>query len=119
MHIGDFTLEVVRVLVSLAITYGLHQAGGRIAQMQGNGVGGGLFHVFIDRVKGDVERVRFRSQCQINGSLGQCQVAFRNAEKIHGITGGDGLVQRLGICQSNIFYRHAHQAPRYVERIFP
>ena len=39
LHVGDFALQVVRVLVSLAVSEALHQPGRRIAQMQRHRIG--------------------------------------------------------------------------------
>jgi hypothetical protein len=54
LHVGDFFVEVMRVLVAFAVTDLLHQLCYRIADVQRNGLGCGPFDVFLNRAVGGV-----------------------------------------------------------------
>ena len=57
LHVRDLVFGGVGVLIVLAVTDCFHQAGGRVAQVQGDGLGGGLFYILNDGSVGGVERV--------------------------------------------------------------
>ncbi len=67
----------------------------------------------------DIGGIGFGRRGQIDGGLGQRQIAFRCAQEIIGVLGGQRLVDGLGIGKADILDRHADQAARDKERIFP
>ena len=118
MHVGDFVFDIVGVLIALAVAQAFHQSGGRVAQVQRDGFGGGLFDVLLHFAVGGVERIRLGREREIDDGLRQREIAFRHADEIHGIAGGHAERKRIGIGEADVFDRHAHHAARNVERIF-
>ena len=88
LHVGDFRLQIVRVLISLAVAQRLHQPSRRVAQMQRHRLLRGALHVLLHRAVSHVHRVRLGSGAQIDDRLRQRQVAFRHAEEVEGIARG-------------------------------
>ena len=64
-----------------------------------------------------VRRIRLRGGREIDRRFRQCQLSFGTAEKVVGILCRQGDAERAGIRESDVFTRHAHEAPREVERI--
>ena len=77
-----------------------------------------MLDVVLHRAEGRVDRIRFWREGEIHDSLGQRQIAFRRAEKIVGFFRGEAQIQRFRRGQADVFDRHAHDAPREIERIF-
>src|ERR1700730_3614041 len=59
LDVSNFVFEVVRVLIALAVSQALHQPGRCVAQVQGDGLGGGTLHVVLNFTIGRVQRVGF------------------------------------------------------------
>src|SRR5258707_5793006 len=57
LHVGDFLFRVVGVLVAFAVADAFHQASDGVAQVQRDGIGFGLLHVFEDFAVAGVERI--------------------------------------------------------------
>src|SRR5438552_17112452 len=95
LHVCDSRLEIVRVLISLAVTQGLHQSCGCISQVQRHWIGGGLLNVLLNCAVGGVNRIRLGSQSQVGHGLGQSELAFRSAEEIIGIAGRERNAESL------------------------
>src|SRR6266851_4784275 len=65
-----------------------------------------------------IDRIRLRSQRQIDHGLRQRQTTLRLPEKVHRILRGEAEIQRLRSRQSDVFHRHAHDPARAVHRVF-
>ena len=65
-----------------------------------------------------VEGIGFGRESQVHGGLREGEMAFRDADKIGGLHGGDGDAERGGVGEADIFAGHAHQAARDVKRSF-
>ena len=109
--------RVVSVLVALAVALVGHETRGRVAEMQGHGLGGLVLDVLGDLVPGGVDGVRFRSQRQIAGGLGQGELAFGRAEEVIGLLGVERDAQRLRIGIAHVLGGEAHEPPRDVQGI--
>ena len=95
-HVGDAAFDVVRVLVVLAVVEVLHEAGGRVAQVQRDGLGGGVFDIAQDGAVGGVEGVRLGREGEIDDGLREREIAFGRAEEIDGVAGGQQRCRALG-----------------------
>ena len=58
------------------------------------------------------------AKAEIDDSFGECQIAFRRAEEIDGLFGGEAKVQGFGSGQADVFDGHADDAAREIERVF-
>src|SRR5712691_4633433 len=96
LHVGDFVLGVVGVLVAFTVAKMFHQACGRVAQVQRDGIGFGFLHIFEDFAVSGKQRVGFWRERKIHGGVCQRQVAFGRAEKIESVLGGKRDRQRVG-----------------------
>ena len=85
--------------------------------MEWHGLGGGGRDIGACHVERFVCCVGFRRDRQIDGGLRQRQIALRNSEKMHGLLGGHGLLERARIGQADVFDGHAHQAPCDVQAV--
>ena len=106
------------VLIPFAVIQAFHQARGRVADHQGNrGVRlllDGLFSLRNRHLHG----VGLGGQGHINDGLRQVDAAFRNADEVAGLVGGDAYLHGPGIRQAHILRGEAEHAPGNVERIF-
>ena len=118
LHVGDFVFGVVGVLIVLAVAQAFHQAGGGVAQVQRDGLGGGLLHVLLNRSVGGVKRVRFRRDRKIDDGLREGEIAFGHADEIDGVTSGHAQRERVRLGEADVFDGHADHAARDVKRIF-
>src|SRR6266852_6851225 len=103
LHVGDFLFVVVGVLVVFAVADVFHQAGGRVAQVQRDGIGFGLLHVIEDFAIAGVQRVGFGRERKIHGGLRERQVAFGRAEKIESVLRRERDGERAGFGQADVF----------------
>ncbi len=86
--------------------------------MQRHRFGRRALYILLHRAVGGVQRIRLGRQRQIDHRLRQRQIALRHADEIHGIACRHAHRERIRIGQADVFHRHAHHAPRHVERIF-
>src|SRR5262249_55743180 len=91
LHVRDFFFVVVRVLIVLAVTKIFHEAGWRIAEVQRNGIGFGLLHVFVNCAESSVEGIGFWCEGRgfwwegkVDDGWGEDKIALRWAEEVEG-----------------------------------
>src|SRR6266404_1333117 len=89
LHVRDFVLVLVRVLVAFAVADIFHQARRRVAQVQRDGIGFGFVNVFDDFAVSGIERVGFWRERKIHGRLRERQMAFGRAAKTESVFGGE------------------------------
>src|SRR5712692_1008926 len=118
LHVGDFVFVVVGVLIAFPVANMFHQACGRVAQVQRDGISFGFVYVFEDFAVSGVQRVGFWRERKVHGGLRERQVAFGRTEKIESIFRGERDREGAGFGEANIFAGHAHQAASEVERVF-
>src|SRR5713101_690320 len=87
LHVGDFFFCVVGVLVAFAVAKMFHQACGRVAQVQRDGISFGFVYVFEDFAVCGVQRVGFWRERKVHGGLLLFLVAMGTTEKIESIFG--------------------------------
>jgi hypothetical protein len=117
-HVGDAAFDIVGVLVVLAVVERLHELGGRVAQVERDGLGGGGFDVGEDGAVGGVDGVRFGREGEVDDGLGEGEVAFGRAEEVHGVAGGEAEVEGFGRGEADVFDGHADDAAGDVHGVF-
>ena len=85
MHVGDLACDIVRILIVLAVSETFHEARGSVAQMERDGLGGGLFDVLLYGGVCGVKRIRLGRDREMDDGLRQSEIALRHADEIHGI----------------------------------
>ena len=118
LHVSNLIFGVVRVLIILAVAEAFHQAGGSVAQVQGNGLSGGLLDILLDGAVRGVKRVRFWRDREIDDRLRESEIAFRHADEIYGVPGGHTQRERVRLGESDVFDRHADDAAGDVQWVF-
>ena len=118
VHIGNAVLFIVGVLVALAVSDGLHETGGGVAQAQRDGLGAGGLDVGEDVSVSGVEGVRFGREGEIDGGFGESEIAFGRAEEMDGVAGGEREVEGFRRGKADVFDGHADEAPGDIERVF-
>ena len=73
------------VLIIFAIAQFFHEFGGSIANLQRYWLIGRFFNVFLDFLRGSIDRVGFRRSRQIDYAFRQVNVAFRHSQKLTGL----------------------------------
>ena len=117
-HVGDAVFQVVGVLVVLAVVELAHEGGGGVAEVEGDGLGGGGFDVGEDGSVGFVDGVRFGGEGEPGDGLGEGEVAFGVTEEVHGVAGGEAEIEGLGGGEADVFYGHADDAAGDVHGVF-
>ena len=64
-----------------------------------------------------IARVAFGRHGQIDHGLRQCQLAFGTAQALVRQRRIIGHLHGFGVCQANVFPRHADNAPRQIARV--
>ncbi len=118
MHIGDLVVGVVGVLIVPAIAEAFHQASGGIAQVQRDGLGGGLLDVLLNRAVGGVKRVGLRRDRKIDDRLREGEIAFGHADEMNGVPSSHAQRERVRFGEADVLDRHADDAAGDVERVF-
>jgi hypothetical protein len=118
IHLGYAAFFIVSVAVAFAIVEFLHQLGGRVAQMERNRLLASVFDLLLDSAPGGVDGVGLGGEREINNRFGEGKVAFRGAEKLHCLFGGEAEIQRLGCGEADVFYGHADDAASEIKRVF-
>ena len=98
---------VVRVTVAFAVTGFAVRFGRRIAQMQGNGIGGMFAHAGKRGFHRHVGSVAFRGKRQIGYCLCERQMPFGAAEALVCLVGVQRQIERIGVGIADIFAGHA------------
>ena len=106
------------VLVVLAVVEGLHELGGGVAEVEGDGLGGGVCGGRPGGGVGGVDGVGFGGEGEVDGGLGEGEVAFRVAEEVHGVAGGEAEVEGFGGGEADVFDGHADEAAGDVHGVF-
>ena len=119
LHGGEFVLGVVRIDVALAVIKLSHQAGGRVADDDGDRLRNGVEGVVLGAHVRNVAGVGFRRKRKINHRFRQMNAAFGHSDEVACLIGGDGDLQCSGIGKPHILARKTCHAPRDVEGIFP
>ena len=119
MEIGELIRRVMGVLITLAIMQLLHQRGGRISNRQRNRLGQLSLRILFRCLVGHIQRVGLGSQRHIYHRLGQMHVAFRHAQKMARLIGGDRQLQCPGISHAHILAGEANHPPGHIQRILP
>ena len=78
-----------------------------------------LLDVSLDGPVGGVEGVRFGRGTKVDDRLRQREIAFGHAEEVDGVAGRQRDVERVGIGEADVLRRHADDATRDVESVFP
>src|SRR5258708_5329662 len=87
-HVRYFIIEIVGVFVPLAIADVFHETRDGIADVERHGLCLGFVNVIDDLAVGSVNGVGFWREREIDGGLGEGQVAFGGAEEIESIFRG-------------------------------
>ena len=82
IHIRDFTFDIVRILVTLAVTQALHQTGRRVADVEGNRFSACVLDFIRDRGIRRVDRIRLRRRGQIDHALRKCELALGQTDEL-------------------------------------
>ena len=106
------------VFIAFAVADVFHESGNGVAEVQGNGIGFGFLHVVDDFAIGSVNGIGLWSECEIDGGLGEGEMAFGSAKKIESIFCGESDRERAGFGQADVFTGHAHHAAGEIERVF-
>ena len=101
---------VVGVLVVAAVVEGLHEFGGGVAEVEGDGLGEGGLEVLLDLAVSFVDGVGFGGEGEVDDGLGEGEVAFGVAEEVHGVAGGEAEVEGFGGGEADVFDGHADDA---------
>ena len=67
---------------------------------------------------GGVDGVRFGREGEVDDGLGEGEVAFRVAEEVHGVAGGEAEVEGFGGGEADVFDGHADDAAGDVHGVF-
>ena len=95
--------EVMGVLVACGITHGLHQLGGGITQVEGDGEGAiALDGVFGEVVGGD-SGIGFRGHSEEGNRLSKREAALGHTEHFHSLHSGNSHEQASWLCISDVF----------------
>ncbi len=86
--------------------------------MQRHWLGGGSRDVGHGEIQRLICGIRLGRYREIDRRLRERQVPFRNAEKMHRLLGGDGLLERARIRQADVFDGHADQTACDVHPVF-
>jgi len=117
-HVGDFVFGVVGVLVVFAIADVFHEAGDGVAEMEGDGIGFGFVDVFEDVAVGNVDGVGFGREGEVDGGLGEGEMALGSAEEIKGFFRREGNGEGAGFGEADVFAGHAHHAASEIQGVF-
>src|SRR5260370_1369321 len=110
-------LHIMRVLIVLAVIPLLHRLRRSVPQMQRPRLRSSSLNIRQHRPISRINRIRLRSQRQINHSLHQRQFPLRMPQKVHRILRAQTKIQRLRSRQPNILDRHPHNPSRTVHRV--
>src|SRR5208282_549230 len=84
-HVRELFVEIVGVFVAFAVADIFHEAGDGVAEMQGHGIGFGFVYIIDDFAIGSVNGIGFWRERQIDGGLGEGEIAFGYTKKIERI----------------------------------
>ena len=87
--------------------------------MQGNGLVASAGDILLDSRVGLVDPVRLGRLGQIDGQLGQCELAFGKADEMNGLHGVDGASERVRIGQTDVLGGKTDHPPGDIEGVFP
>ena len=104
------------VFVILAVAQVAHQVGDRIAQVDRDRHGNGFLDIFFDFVIGRIDGITLGRGGQIYSGLSQGIIGFRHAQEIHGVLGGYGNQQGLGVGVAYVFGGKADHSSGDIER---
>ena len=111
--------EVVRILIAIVIPQLLHQFCRRITDGQRHRLVACAPHEFKGSVHTEIGTVALRRGGQIDRRLCQWDAAFGPADLHHGVEGGIGQQQGVGIGQSDILCGTDHETAGDELRVFP
>ena len=94
--------EVVAVLISVAIAQLLHQRRGGVAQMERNGKVARLADQSQRGVDAQIGGVALGACGQIDGCLGERYASLGPSQLVHGVEGGIGQKERVGVGESHV-----------------
>jgi len=117
-HVGDFIIEIVGVFVALAVADIFHEAGDGVADVERHRLGFGFVNVVDDLAVGGINGVGFWREREIDGGLGEGEMAFGRAQEIESVLGGQGDGESAGFGEADIFAGHADHAAGEIERVF-
>ena len=117
-HVGDFIIEVVGIFVALAVADVFHEAGYGVANVEGHGLGFGLVNIVDDLSVGSVDGIGFWREREIDGGLGEGEMAFGRAEEIESVLSGESDGEGAGFGEADVFAGYAHHAPGEIKRVF-
>ena len=103
--------------VGLAVTKFLHQARGRIAQVNRHLHRAEAPRVLHGGLVGGIHRIALGRRGQVEHRLGDGELPLRAAEPFLDVPGTEREFQRTRIGIADIFRRHAHHAARHVNRV--
>ena len=105
------------VLVAGAVAEVGHEAGGRVADVQGDGERAGALDDGAERLGDGVEVVGLGRLREVDDGLREVHVALGVAQEVARLVRGDGKGQRVGVRHADVLARHAHEAARDVQRV--
>ena len=95
--------EVMGVFVAVAVAEVLHELGGGVAEVEGNGRGlglGGKLHRLVD---GHVGGVALGGGGEVDGRLGKGDAGFGHADVVHYLEAGIGKQEGIGVGEADVF----------------
>jgi len=109
--------EVVRVLVSLAVSLLGHQSGGRVAQVKRHRIHPGFGEIVLELTESALQGVRLRREREVHGRLGEGVVGLGHPDEVRGLLGRARDDERLRVRETHVLPREDHDAPRDEHRI--
>ena len=110
---------IVGIFVTVRISQLLHQLGGGVAQMEGHRQVARPAHKSQGFVDGKVGRIALGAGGQVDGAFGQGDAPFGPTYLHHGIEGGIGQQEGVGVGQAYILCRADDQTTGDKGGVFP